>query len=59
MADIRQLLCVLPVFAGELPASDPPTAPDGPVGPLTVWPLGAVRAQAPEPHAMTKELLWP
>ncbi|MFJ6789748.1 pyridoxine/pyridoxamine 5'-phosphate oxidase [Streptomyces angustmyceticus] len=53
MADVRQLLRDLPVFAGDLPAFDPRETPDDPVDLFTNWLLGAVRAQVPEPHAMT------
>ncbi|MFG2528703.1 pyridoxal 5'-phosphate synthase [Streptomyces sp. NPDC048516] len=53
MADVRQLLRDLPVFAGELPAFDPLETPDDPVELFTAWLLGAIRAQVPEPHAMT------
>ncbi|WP_336048760.1 pyridoxine 5'-phosphate oxidase C-terminal domain-containing protein [Streptomyces sp. CA2R101] len=53
MADVRQPLRDLPVFAGELPAFDALETPDDPVELLTAWLLGAIRAQVPEPHAMT------
>ncbi|GGU75584.1 oxidase [Streptomyces albospinus] len=53
MADLRQLLRDLPVFGGELPAFDPVDTPDDPVDLFTAWLLGAIRAQIPEPHAMT------
>ncbi|MYT28910.1 MULTISPECIES: pyridoxal 5'-phosphate synthase [unclassified Streptomyces] len=53
MADVRQLLRGLPVFGGELPAFDPAATPDAPVELFTDWLLGAIRAQVPEPHAMT------
>ncbi|MFF2808739.1 pyridoxal 5'-phosphate synthase [Streptomyces sp. NPDC058000] len=53
MADLRQLLRDLPVFGGELPAFDPAATPDDPVELFTQWLLGAIRAQVPEPHAMT------
>ncbi|SED29464.1 hypothetical protein SAMN05428945_4469 [Streptomyces sp. 2224.1] len=53
MADVRQLLRDLPVFAGELPAFDPLETPDDPVELFTAWLLGAIRTQVPEPHAMT------
>ncbi|WP_127149692.1 hypothetical protein [Streptomyces lydicus] len=59
MAGIRQLPGDLPVFAGELPAFPPSTAPDAPVAPFTARLVGAARAQVPEPRAMTKELRWP
>ncbi|MFI9048663.1 pyridoxal 5'-phosphate synthase [Streptomyces sp. NPDC053427] len=53
MTDLRQLLRDLPVFAGELPAFDPAGTPDEPVALFANWLLDAVRAQVPEPHAMT------
>ncbi|MGG2464990.1 pyridoxine/pyridoxamine 5'-phosphate oxidase [Streptomyces sp. RGM 3693] len=53
MADLRQLLRDLPVFGGELPVFDPAATPDDPVELFTRWLLGAIRAQVPEPHAMT------
>ncbi|MFG2136388.1 pyridoxal 5'-phosphate synthase [Streptomyces sp. NPDC048650] len=53
MADLRQLLRELPVFGDELPTFDPAGTPDDPVTLFTDWMLGAVRAQVPEPHAMT------
>ncbi|QIK10043.1 hypothetical protein G7Z12_32255 [Streptomyces sp. ID38640] len=56
---MRQLPGDLPVFAGELPAFPPSTAPDAPVAPFTARLVGAARAQVPEPRAMTKELRWP
>ncbi|MFE6689353.1 pyridoxal 5'-phosphate synthase [Streptomyces sp. NPDC057743] len=53
MADLRQLLRDLTVFGGELPTFDPAATPDDPVELFTTWLLGAIRAQVPEPHAMT------
>ncbi|AKA02563.1 pyridoxamine 5'-phosphate oxidase [Streptomyces noursei ZPM] len=53
MADLRQLLRGLTVFGGELPTFDPVATPDDPVELFTAWLLGAIRAQVPEPHAMT------
>ncbi|MEU7636678.1 pyridoxal 5'-phosphate synthase [Streptomyces sp. NPDC039016] len=53
MADLRRLLRDLPVFGGELPLFDPAATPDDPVELFTAWLLGAIRAQVPEPHAMT------
>ncbi|MFK0295948.1 pyridoxal 5'-phosphate synthase [Streptomyces sp. NPDC090442] len=53
MADLRQLLRDLPVFGGELPTFDTVATPDDPVELFTAWLLGAIRAQVPEPHAMT------
>ncbi|MGW8972938.1 hypothetical protein [Streptomyces platensis] len=58
MAGIRQLLCDLRILAGELSVCGPPTAPGGPAGLCTARLPGAGRAQAPEPYARTKELLW-
>ncbi|WP_234430765.1 pyridoxine/pyridoxamine 5'-phosphate oxidase [Streptomyces sp. NRRL F-4489] len=54
MADLRQLLRDLPVFAADpLPVFDPAETPGDPVALFTDWLLGAIRAQVPEPHAMT------
>ncbi|MCK7624856.1 pyridoxal 5'-phosphate synthase [Streptomyces sp. RS10V-4] len=54
MADLRQLLRDLPVFGGDpLPVFDPERTPAEPVELFTAWLLGALRAQVPEPHAMT------
>ncbi|WP_407554352.1 pyridoxal 5'-phosphate synthase [Streptomyces sp. Pv4-95] len=53
MAEVRQLLRGLTVFGGELPTFDPSDTPDDPVELFTAWLLGAIRAQVPEPHAMT------
>ncbi|MFB6436460.1 pyridoxal 5'-phosphate synthase [Streptomyces sp. NPDC056411] len=53
MPDLRQLLRELPVFTGELPTFDPVDTPGEPVALFTDWLLGAVRAEVPEPHAMT------
>lgn len=53
MTDLRQLLRGLTVFGGELPTFDPVATPDDPVELFTAWLLGAIRAQVPEPHAMT------
>ncbi|MFF7413916.1 pyridoxine 5'-phosphate oxidase C-terminal domain-containing protein [Streptomyces lydicus] len=72
MADLRQLLRELPVFAGDLPAFDPADTPGEPPG----WTLHTVRAESVEfrqgdrdrKHTRpayrrtaghwTKELLW-
>ncbi|GAO11759.1 hypothetical protein [Streptomyces lydicamycinicus] len=58
MADMRQLLGDLRILAGELSVGGPPTAPGGPGGLCAARLSGAGRAQAPEPYARTKELLW-
>ncbi len=53
VADLRQLLRGIEVFAGELPRFDPAAAPDDPVELFTEWLLGAIRAGVREPHTMT------
>ncbi|MEU0491677.1 pyridoxal 5'-phosphate synthase [Nocardiopsis sp. NPDC006139] len=49
---VRELLRGLPVFAGDLPAFDPSTAPDDPIALFTAWFEEAVAAGVSEPHAM-------
>ncbi|MDJ0344172.1 pyridoxal 5'-phosphate synthase [Streptomyces sp. H10-C2] len=53
MAEIRQLLRELEVFAGDLPPFDPGDTPDDPAALFTEWLLEAIRSGVPEPHAMT------
>ncbi|MFC4869132.1 MULTISPECIES: pyridoxal 5'-phosphate synthase [Streptomonospora] len=49
---MRERLRTIPVFAGEVPAFDPDTAPDDPVELFTQWLDHALRVGVPEPHVM-------
>jgi len=53
VADVRQYLRGLPVFAADLPGFDPGTAPGQPEALFVAWLTAAVAAGVPEPHAMT------
>jgi pyridoxamine 5'-phosphate oxidase len=57
MAEIRDYLRSLTVFAGELPELDPDLAPEQPEPFFVGWLEEAVRAGVREPHAMTLSTL--
>ncbi|MFI1995398.1 pyridoxal 5'-phosphate synthase [Actinoplanes sp. NPDC020271] len=56
---IREYLRALPVFAGDLPAFDPASAPDRPDELFVAWLVTAVEAGVREPHATTLSTIGP
>ncbi|HSI91850.1 MAG TPA: pyridoxal 5'-phosphate synthase [Jiangellaceae bacterium] len=58
-ATLAEALRTLPVFPADLPAFDPDTAPDDPVGLFRAWLDDAIRRDVPTPHAMTLSTVDP